>query len=92
MMTTAALPTANVSPRDGAQAASAEFAEKVREAEAAIRAYTAERPGEQWTLRHLREATADGRSSSVMTTALYNMDHRGELIVDYVASAVSAAD
>ncbi|MBS1676724.1 MAG: hypothetical protein JST08_04980 [Actinobacteria bacterium] len=89
-MTTAAPPSPEAATRDGAQAASADFAEKVREAEAAIRAYVGERPGRQWTLRELREATTEGRSSSVMTTALFNMDDRGELVVDYVASTVTA--
>jgi hypothetical protein len=86
-----ATPTADeMTARDGAQAASADFAEKVREAEAVIRDYVGARPGAIWTLRELREATTEDRSSSVMTTALFNLDDRGELQVDYVASTVTA--
>ena len=77
-------------PRDGAQAASADFALKVQEAEAAIRAYVAERPGESWSLRELREAITGGRSSSVITTAFFNLEDSGELRIDYVTSTVSA--
>jgi hypothetical protein len=75
--------------QDGAQAASAEFARKVHEAEAAIRDYVRTRPGATWTLRELRDATTEDRSSSVMTTALFNLDDKGELQVDYVASTVT---
>lgn len=90
VMTTATATAAEVAPRDGAQAASADFAVEVRKAEAAIREYVQARPETVWTLRELREATTEDRTPSVMTNALFNLDDSGELAVDYVASTITA--
>src|SRR5215469_2975641 len=79
-----------ISPRDGAQGASAEFNEEVREAEVAIRGYVHAHPGDVWTLREFREATTEDRTDSVMTTALFNLEDSGELLMDYIASTVTA--
>ncbi|HEX8753330.1 MAG TPA: hypothetical protein VF731_07925 [Solirubrobacterales bacterium] len=91
-MTTAAPLTDETISRDGAQAASADFAKKVEEAEEAIRDYVRAQPGTTWTLRELREATTEDRSSSVMTTAFFNLDDSGDLLFDYVASTVTAGN
>lgn len=80
----------NTAPRDGAQAASADFAEEVRKAETAIREYVQAHPGTVWTLRELRESTTGDRTSSVMTTAFFKLEDSGELEVDYVASTIRA--
>lgn len=93
-MTTSAPATAEtILQEDGAQAALAEFAEKVRGAEELIRQVLADaQPGTQWSLRELRDlARAAGWSSSVVTTALFNLDESGELVVDYVTSTVTAS-
>jgi hypothetical protein len=92
MMTagTASVAATEISPRDGAQGASAEFDEEVRKAEAAIREYVQSHPGGTWTLRELREATTEDRTDSVMTTAFFNLEDSGELRVDYIASTITA--
>lgn len=87
---TAHATAAEIAPRDGAQAASADFAEEVRKAEAAIREYVQAHRGTVWTLRALREATTDDRTPSVMTTAFFNLEDSGELAVDYVASTITS--
>ncbi|HKH65131.1 MAG TPA: hypothetical protein VKA35_06675 [Solirubrobacterales bacterium] len=86
----ASMTTSESAPRDGAQGASADFDEEVRNAEAAIREHLQANPGATWTLRELREAMTGSRTSSVMTTAFFNLEDRGELVVDYIASTVTA--
>jgi len=88
---TTALSASEEIVRDGAQAAAADFDRKVEEGEAAVRDFLRGHPGEQLSLRQLRDETTGDRSSSVMTTAFLNLEESGELIVDYVASVASAA-
>ncbi len=88
---TIAPPPTQESPRDGAQAAAADFDRKVEEGEAAVRQFLAAHPGSEFSLRELREETTGDRSSSVMTTAFINLEESGELRVDYVASIATAS-
>jgi hypothetical protein len=89
---TTVTPNTATSPleEDGARLALAEFADAVDDAIEAIRQVVAEAPPDRsWTLRELRDAAGAGRRSSAMTSALFKLEERGELTVNYLTSTVS---
>jgi hypothetical protein len=90
MTVTAPTTTAEILREDGAEAALLALAEKVAQAEQAIRQVLRENPTRVWTVRELQDAAAGDLSSSVMSIAYLRLLKAGELQVDHSSSRVEA--